>query len=121
MKAWLQYAGAGLAVTGLGVLLASVLAGPETLGAVIFAAGLAYAVQLVAFALLVLVRERGSMVLAGWAGGMVLRFLMVGVVAVWLSRNPVLPVQPALLSLVAFVFVLLMLEPLFLRRGLQTR
>jgi hypothetical protein len=102
VKAWLQYAVAGLVVTGLGVLVASALAGPETLGAVIFAAGLAYGVQLAAFALLVLVRDRGSMVLAGWVGGMVLRFLVVGVVAVWLSRSPVMPVKPALLSLVAF-------------------
>jgi hypothetical protein len=32
-----------------------------------------------------------------------------------------LPIRPALLSLVAFVFVLLLIEPLFLRQGLQAR
>jgi hypothetical protein len=43
------------------------------------------------------------------------------VVAFWLSRSEVFPLAPTLLSLAAFVFVLLLMEPLFLRRGLQTR
>jgi hypothetical protein len=31
------------------------------------------------------------------------------------------PIRPALISLVGFVFVLALLEPLFLRQGLQTK
>jgi hypothetical protein len=61
------------------------------------------------------------MFLAGWLVGLVARFAVVGVVAYWLQRTGVLPVEPALLSLVGFLFVLLLMEPLFLRRGMQTR
>lgn len=121
MKAWLAYAMVGGVVTLAGALLGSVLVADAAVRAVWFAAALAYPLQLLAFAVLVAVRERQNLFLLGWLGGLVLRFLTVGVVAFWLSRTPVFPIEPALLSLVAFVFVLLLLEPLFLRRGLQTR
>jgi hypothetical protein len=99
----------------------TLLVGPGSAGAVWFAAVLAYVLQLAAFAALVLVRERHELFLLGWGVGMMLRFAAVGVVAFWLTRDPVFPPRPALVSLVAFVFILLMLEPLFLRRGVQTR
>jgi hypothetical protein len=121
VRVWLRYAGVGLLVTLAGVALASLLGGGESLRAVQFAAALAYGVQLCAFAALVAVRGRSDLFLLGWVGGLILRFATVGLVAVWLSRDPVFPPRPALLSLVAFVFVLLLLEPLFLRRDLQTR
>jgi hypothetical protein len=40
------------------------------------------------------------------------------VTAVWLSRTDALPRAAALVSLVGFVFLLLLLEPVFLRRKL---
>lgn len=121
MKAWLAYAGAGLAVTLVGAVVAALLVAEDARGAVWFAAALAYVLQLVSFAGLVAVRERNELFLVGWLGGLVLRFGVVGVVAFWLSRQSVLPLAPTLLSLVTFVFLLLLMEPLFLRRGLQTR
>lgn len=121
MKAWLAYAGAGLVVVAAGAGLATVLVSSSSVGAVWFAAVLAWVLQLIAFAGLIAVRERSELFLAGWLGGLVLRFGVVGLVAYWLSRSAVLPLAPTLVSLVAFVFVLLLMEPLFLRRGLQTR
>jgi hypothetical protein len=67
------------------------------------------------------VRERNELFLLGWMGWQVLSIGAVGLVAYWESRSEVLPLAPTLLSLVAFVFVLLLMEPLFLRRGLQAR
>ena len=121
MRAWLLYAGLGLVVTvvlaaGVGFAL-----GGASARAVWFAAVVAYVLQLVAFAALIAVRGRNELFLAGWLVGLVARFAVVGVVAYWLRRSGALPVEPALLSLVGFLFVLLLMEPLFLRRGLQTR
>ena len=121
MKAWLTYAAVGCAVTVVGAAVGSLLVPSGAVAAIWFAAGLAYALQLVAFGALVVVRGRNELFLIGWLAGLVLRFAAVGVVAFWLSRTPVFPRTAALVSLVSFVFVLLMLEPLFLRRGLQTR
>jgi hypothetical protein len=116
-----MYAGAGLVVTAAGVAIGSVVVGPEGASAVLFAGALAYVVQLIAFAGLMLVRERNELFLLGWGGGLMLRFAAVALVALWLSRDPVYSIRPALLSLVAFLFILLLVEPLFLRQGLQTR
>ncbi|HUF51177.1 MAG TPA: hypothetical protein VMN60_10105 [Longimicrobiales bacterium] len=121
MKAWLWYAGSGLVVTLLLGVCATLLVARESVDAIWFAAGVAYALQLVSFAALVAVRGRNEWFLAGWLAGMVARFATVLLVAYWLSRSAALPQAPALISLVAFLFVLLLLEPLFLRRGLQTR
>jgi hypothetical protein len=121
LKAWLWYAAAALAVTVLGVLIGTRLVPAGAAGAVVFAGALAWIVQLAGFGALVAVRQRSDLFLFGWVSGLILRLGSVAVVALWLSRDPVFPLGPALLSLVAFVFVLLLLEPLFLRRGLQTR
>jgi hypothetical protein len=121
VRAWLGYAGAGLVVVLGGAGLAMLFVSGSAAGAVWFSAGLAWVLQLIAFAVLVAVRERSELFLVGWLGGLVLRFGVVGLVAFWLSRSAVLPLAPALIGLVAFVFVLLLMEPLFLRRGLQTR
>lgn len=121
MRTWLSYAGVGLMVTVALAGLVSVFVEPGSLGAVWFAAAVAYALQLVAFGGVVAVRDRTELFMVGWLSGVVLRFATVGMLAFWLTRSRVFPVGPALLSLVAFVFVLLLLEPFFLRRGLQTR
>jgi hypothetical protein len=121
LKAWLLYAAVAALVTAAAAGVATLLVEPRSAGAVWFSAALAYVLQLAAFGALVLVRERHELFLLGWGIGMMLRFAAVGVVAFWLTRDPVFPPKPALVSLVAFVFILLMLEPLFLRRGVQTR
>jgi hypothetical protein len=76
-------------------------------------------VQLLAFGLLLMLRGQPQLFMAAWLSGMVLRFGVLGAGAFWLTREPVLPRGTALLSYVAFVFLLLLLEPLFLRRDLR--
>lgn len=120
MRAWLAYAGLALLIGVVGVALAALVAPGETVRAVLFAAVLAWGVQAVAFAALAYVRGDASRFMFAWLGGIVLRFAAVGVVAFWVTRSEVLPPSPTLVSLVAFVFVMLLLEPLFLRKGQPT-
>lgn len=114
MRAWLAYGVAtGVLVGGLAVGIVALVPGAEP-EAVRVAAGLAWTVQLVAFALLVRAR-RGSRFVVAWALGMALRFGMVAAVAIVVTRSDGLDPATALVSLVGFVFVLVLLEPLFLR------
>ncbi len=120
MKAWREYAVAGFVLTlvSAGVLL--LVVAPSSRGAVMFAAAVSYAVQLVAFAILVKVRDNAQLFMLGWAGGMVLRFATVGVVALIVTRTGMFPRRTALLSLIGFVFMLTLLESVFLRRVRDT-
>jgi len=117
VKQWAAYAGLGLLVAAIGIVLALVVASGETVRAVAFSAVLAWGIQAVAFAALVLVRDRTNLFMVAWLGGIALRFLAVGVVAFWVTRSGTLPPSPTLVSLVAFVFVMLLMEPLFLKKG----
>ena len=117
MKRWGAYIGLCLLVCGVGITLALVAASGETVRAVTFSAVLAWGIQAVAFAALVLVRDRTDLFMVAWLGGIVLRFVAVGAVAFWVTRSGVLPPSPTLVSLVAFVFVMLLMEPLFLKKG----
>jgi hypothetical protein len=87
--------------------------------AIVFAAVVAYGLQLVAVGVLLAVRNHATMFLAGWLGGMALRAVGLILAGLWLSRTP-LPRATAMLSLVGFLFLLLMLEPLFLPKGTRT-
>ena len=73
----------------------------ENLRAFRVAAGLAYGLQLLAFAAPAALRDAGSLFMVGWGGGMLLRFAAVGILAVWLQRTEALPAPAALVSLVA--------------------
>ena len=119
MKAWGAYALAALTLTAVGVLLTTRFVSPDARSAVVFGGALAWAVQLLAFALLIALRGQSTLFMAGWLGGMMLRFIVLGLVAFWLTRTGAFPLDAALLSLVGFVFLLLLLEPLFLRRKLS--
>ena len=119
LKAWMAYAVAALVVVGVAAGVGTLLVSREVAPAVWFAAGVAYVLQLIAFAGLVMVRNRAQLFLAGWLIGMALRFGAVGGVAWWLSRSAVLPREAALVSLVGFVFLLLLMEPMFLRWDLR--
>jgi hypothetical protein len=107
-----------LVAVGAGVL-SPVLPG-RTEAAVWISAGLAWAVQLVAFGAMLVARHQGRLFLLSWVGGMGLRMVVVGGVAWWGAQSGVFPLEPLLLSLVAFLFLLLLLEPIFLRLGLRT-
>ena len=117
MKDWFSYAAAGLLLTLLAALVAAALVGADAHSGVWFAAALAYVLQLVAFGVMVALRSNAQLFLIGWAAGIFLRFAAVGAVAFWLTRTRALPLEATLVSLVAFVVLLLLLEPVFLRRG----
>jgi hypothetical protein len=121
MRAWRDYAVAGFVLAGLGALIATQLVAPTDRSAVWFGAALGYVLQLAAFGALQAVRGNAQLFMLGWAAGIGLRFLAVGIVAFWVTRTNVLPPKAALLSLVGFLMLLLFLEPLFLRRGQATQ
>lgn len=114
-RAWVAYAATGLVLSGVcGGVISLVLAGAEE-RAMWIAALIAYGVQVVAFAGILFARGQPNLFLVSWLSGMVLRFGVIGVLAWWLAGNEALPREVALLSLVGFVFLLLLLEPVFLR------
>jgi hypothetical protein len=119
--AWLVYAGVALAAVAVSATLAAFLAGISTARATAIwvAALLAYALQLAAFALLIAFRDQAQLFLMAWAGGMVLRVLALVGCAYWVSQTNALPRAPLLLGYVGFVFLLVLLEPLFLRWDLR--
>jgi len=115
------YALAAAVLVGAGALALASLLGAGARLAVVSAAVVAYVVQVVAFGSLVWLRSRGSGFFVAWGGGMLLRFAVVLVAAYVSTRVPGLPPVPLLLSLVGFLFVLLLLEPVFFRMGKHSR
>jgi hypothetical protein len=115
MNAWLAYAiGAALLLAG-GILVASFFLSDRDVTSLWLAGGIAYAVQLLAFAVLVRARGRNERAfLLSWAGGIGLRFLTVLSLAMW-ARNAYASAATLLIGLVAMMFVLVLLEPLFMR------
>ena len=115
MRTWLQYAAAGalVVIVVAGALTFIVL--PSSRGAIWFGAGLAYVLQLGAFAALLRFKQSPQLFLLGWAFGIGLRFLSVVVVALWLSRTHAFPMEAALLSQVGFLMIMLFMEPLFFK------
>lgn len=115
MTAWIAYAATTMALmvglpAGIGWLL-----GPERSAGVWVAAAVATAVQLPAFAALVVSRRTGRDFVVSWASGMLLRFAAIAGAAYWVSRSTRLDPGVTLLSLVGFVFLLVLMEPAFLR------
>jgi hypothetical protein len=92
----------------------AVVPGTDT-GSVWLAAGVAYGVQLAAFAVLVRGRRRGTGFLVGWAGGMAMRGAALAGMAIWVTVSDTHHAESALLGLIGFVMVLVLIEPLFLR------
>ncbi len=117
MKAWIGYALVSLAAVGVLAAGASLVLENASRGSILVSAVVAWTLQLVAFAVLLAVRHQPRLFMAGWAGGMGLRGLALGALAWAGSRVAALSPEPLLLSFVAFVFVLVLLEPVFLNRG----
>ena len=115
MRSWTGYALAGLVLILLGAVVAGALVAPAARPGVWFAAAVAYVVQLGAFGALLALRAEPNRFMLGWVGGIMLRFGVVAVIAFWLQRNRLLALNPTLISLVAFVVLLLFLELFFLR------
>jgi hypothetical protein len=102
-------------IAGLSLVVAA-----GAMPAVLLAAGLALAVQVAAFSLIVMLRHTPRGFLLAWGAGMLLRFAVVIGGGLLLVRAG-FPRLPLLLGLVGFVFALLLLELVFLHRGAAHR
>lgn len=120
MNAWVAYAAVSLVLVAAAAGGASLAAAGAADRAIWLSAGVAWVLQLVAFAALVLVRGKNALFIAGWAGGMGLRGVALGVLAYVGTRTTAFPMEPLLVSFVGFLFLLVILEPVFLKRGLRT-
>jgi len=111
----LWYAVAGLAVVALGVFgTAAVLDGTAARG-VLAAGAVAWSVQVIAFGFMARSRAGSNAFLLAWVGGTLVRLLVVGIAGLMLVALPGLPRTPTLVGLAAFFFMMLLLEPAFLR------
>jgi hypothetical protein len=121
VKALLRYLALSATLVGLLAIVLAHWVVPAAGTAIWVAAGLAFLVQAVAFTVLVLSRGSGTGILIAWGGGTLLRLVAVLGVALWVARSEYLPVAPLLLSMAGFLFLLLMLEPVFIRTGVRSR
>lgn len=120
MKVLSLYAlAAALAVAVVWAGLAALLR-PEALAAVAWMGALAWVVQVVTFAPLLASRRRGNAFFAALGGGTLVRLAVLGAAAWAVWRTGSLPLAPALLALAGFLFLLLLLEPVFFRMGLRS-
>jgi hypothetical protein len=101
-------------VAAAGWLLTFALSGNGAGTAILISAFVAAAVQIGAFAI-----TRSMLptnLVAAWGAGSLVRFVALVVYALVAVKVIALPALPALLSLFVFLFLSMLLEPLFLRR-----
>lgn len=96
----------------VGAVLHMMYKTPGDLSAITTAAWVALGVQLLTFSIVRLVSR--EQVIAAWGLGVLVRFAVVALWAFVLIPALALPATPALISLVAFLFVSTVVEPLFL-------
>lgn len=114
MKRLAWFAAAAVVVIGLAALaLGMVFAGPGDHRAIRASAVVAVVVQLVAFAVVVLARPGSTF--AAWGVGMLLRLGALAVMAFLGLKALGLPAPAALISLVTFLFLTTLVEPLLLK------
>ena len=110
-----RYALVALLIVGLGA--AALLPFLDEAGrrGVLLAGSIGYPVQVMAFGLLLRARGEPTRFMVWWGAGIGIRVAVV--VAVGFASTMLASVEPAalLLSLVGFFFVLLLIEPVFLR------
>lgn len=82
--------------------------------AILASAVLALVVQLLAFSVARMFKDRH--VFVGWGMGSAMRFVALALYAVIVAKLWGAPVMAALLSFAAFLFVTTVIEPLFLKR-----
>ena len=117
MKRWLTYMAVSASVVAVLAALLVVVFGRDVLAPVGTAAAIGLVVQALAAVLLVAthVASDPSRFVVGWAGGALLRMMAVVATGLWLTRTQAVAEAPALLSMVLFLFVLTLIEPLFLK------
>jgi hypothetical protein len=117
----LRYSGACVGVVVVGVAIAAAALDRSGLMGVLAAGAVALPIQIGAFALMARAPAGTNAFLAAWVGGTLVRLVVVGIAAFGLAALPELPRAPTLLGLVAFFFLMLLLEPVFLRLGANRR
>ena len=100
-------------IAGAGWLFALAYAEPAARHSIVVSAWVAYVVQLFAFAVLRLVSQQN--VIAGWGLGAVLRMATIAVYALVVVKSLGLVTGAALLSLAAFLFLSMLVEPFVLK------
>jgi hypothetical protein len=115
MTAWWRYAGASALIVVFLALVVLLVVGGSDPPSIWLGAAVAWVVQLVAFAVLLVGRRHQVGFVAGWGGGMALRFLALAGMAIWVTVSDTHHAESALLSLIGFVMVLVLIEPLFLK------
>ncbi len=110
-----RYALIALLIVGLGGAALSVFLDDAGRAGILLAALIAYPVQVIAFGLLLRARGEPTRFMVWWGAGIALRVVVV--VGVGFASSTLAAVDPAalLLSLVGFFFVLLLIEPAFLK------
>jgi hypothetical protein len=110
-----RYALIGILVVGLGVTVLWMLLDDSERVGVILAALIAYPVQIFAFWLLLRVRGEPTQFVFYWGIGIMLRVLTVVTVGLVSWKFELVDPAALLLTLVGFFFVLLLMEPAFLK------
>ena len=114
MKPVALFAALSLAVIAAAAwVMTFVFQAPGSGAAIWTSAVVAFAVQVIAFAIVKLSAKTN--VMAGWGVGAIIRFLVLGVYALVFVKALGLPSAAALVSLAAFFFVSTLLEPLLLK------
>ena len=114
MRRLAPYAAAAAAIiTGSAAALALPFHGPADHRAILISAVLAFVVQLAAFGAVGLASPAN--VVAGWAIGMLLRFVVLVAYAFLVVETVGLAPAAALISLATFFFLCTLVEPLLLR------
>ena len=114
MKAFVLYAAACVIVVALLGAIAWSFLDERGRSAMVTSAGLAVAVQLVAFGVARGLRSRNVML--GWGVGSVLRLVVLVVYALVAAKMTQVALTPALVSFVGFLFATTVIEPIFLKQ-----
>jgi hypothetical protein len=113
MKSSLLFGAISLALTLVAALVLGVaFDAPTERRAIWMSAGVAYVVQLLAFAIARLLRRDNVML--GWGMGVLVRLVTLVAFALVFVKALGLPPSAALISLVIYFFVTTLIEPLFL-------
>lgn len=114
-RAFAIYTALCIVMLALGIwLFGLVFPAPAERRAVLVSAGLAFVVQLVAFA--AARHTSGTNPFAGWGVGMLLRFGVLAIYGFVIVQAYALPSAAALLSLAAFFFASTLVEPPLLKK-----
>jgi len=114
MRPFVLYLAACVASIGVVGAIASWFTGGLGRQAILVSALVVLTVQLLAFSVARLLRNKH--ILMGWGLGSAMRFLALALYAVVVAKLWAAPAMAALLSFVAFLFVTTVIEPLFLKR-----